>query len=56
MNGHLIRPFGLHFPRARTKHGRLARIAANLAAVNPGCWLNHFFRRPPLAFATLFPA
>ena len=56
MNGHLIRTFGLHFPGARSKHGLLARIAAKLAAVNVGCWLNHLFGRPPLAFTTLFPA
>ncbi len=56
MNGHLIRTFGLHFPGARSKHGLLARIAAKLAAVNVGCWLNRLFGRPPLAFATLFPA
>jgi len=56
MNGHLIRTFGLHFPGARSKHGLLARIAAKLAAVNVGGWLNRLFGRPPWAFATLFPA
>jgi len=56
INGHLTRTFGLHFPGARTPHGLLTRIAAKLAAVNLGLWLNRRFGRPPLAFATLFPA
>ena len=55
INGHLTRSFGLHFPGARTPHGLLTRIAAKLAAVNLGLWLNHLFGRPPLALATLFP-
>ena len=55
INGHLTRTFGLHFPGARTPHGLLTRIAAKLAAVNLGLWLNHLFGRPALALATLFP-
>jgi len=55
INGHLIRAFGLHFPGARSPQGLLTRIAAKLAAVNVGYWLNHLFGRPPFAFATLFP-
>ena len=55
-NGHLIQTFGLHFPRARSKPGLLTRMAAKLLALNVGCWLNQLFGRPPLAFATLFPA
>lgn len=56
INGHLTRTFGLHFPGARTPHGLLTRIAAKVAALNLGLWLNRLFGRPPLAFATLFPA
>ena len=56
INGHLTRTFGLHFPGARTPHGLLTRIAAKLAAVNLGLWLNHLFGRPSVALATLFPA
>lgn len=55
-NGQLTDTLGLHFPRARTPHGFLTRIAAKLAAVKLGLWLNHLFNRPPLALATLFPA
>ena len=54
INGHLIRSFGLHFPGARSPRGLLTRLAAKLAAVNLGHWLNHLFDRPALAFATLF--
>lgn len=56
INGQLTDTLGLHFPRARTPHGFLTRIAAKLAAVNLGLWLNRLFNRPPLALATLFPA
>lgn len=56
LNGHLIQTFGLHFPRARSTPGLLVRIAAKLAAVNLGLWLNRLFGRPPWAFTTLFPA
>ena len=55
INGHLTRTFGLHFPGARTPHGLLTRLAAKLAAVNLGRWLNRLFDRPALALATLFP-
>ena len=55
LNGHLIQTFGLHFPRARSTPGLLVRIAAKLAAVNLGLWLNRLFGRPPWAFTTLFP-
>jgi len=54
INGHLIRAFGLHFPGARSPRGLLTRLAAKLAAVNLGHWLNHLFNRPALAFTTLF--
>ena len=56
MNGHLTRTFGLHLPGARTPHGLLTRVAAKVAAVNLGLWLNRLFDRPALALATLFPA
>ena len=56
INGQLTDTLGLHFPRARTPHGFLTRIAAKLAAVNLGLWLNRLFNRPPLALPTLFPA
>ena len=56
INGQLTDTLGLHFPRARTPHGLLTRIAAKLAAINLGLWLNHLFGRQPLALATLFPA
>ena len=56
INGRLAGTFGLHFPGARTPHGFLTRIAAKLAAVNLGLWLNRLFARPALALATLFPA
>ena len=56
INGHLTRPFGLHFPGARSKPGLLTRIAAKLLALNVGSWLNQLFGRPALALTTLFPA
>lgn len=54
INGHLERVFGLHFPGARSLWGLQSRIAAKLAALNLGIWLNRYFGRPDLAFATLF--
>lgn len=54
INGHLEDTFNLHFPRARSPWGLLTRVAAKLAALNLGIWLNRHFGRPGLAFATLF--
>ena len=54
INGHLTRTFGLHFPGARSKPGLLTRLAAKLAALNLGIWLNQLFGRPALAVTTLF--
>lgn len=54
INNHLENVFGLHFPGARSKWGLLSRVAAKVAAVNLGIWLNRYFGRPDLAFATLF--
>lgn len=54
INSHLENVFGLHFPLARTKWGLLSRVAAKVAALNVGIWLNRYFGRPDLAFATLF--
>ena len=54
INQHLEDVFNLHFPRARTTRGLLARVAAKLSALNLGMWLNRHFGRPHLAFATLF--
>jgi hypothetical protein len=55
VNQHLTDDLHLKFPRARTRWGLLARIAAKLAAFNLGIWLNRHFGRPDLALATLFP-
>ena len=54
INEHLEHVFGLHFPKARSKWGLLTRVAAKLAALNLGIWLNRLFGRPDFAFATLF--
>lgn len=54
INSHLANVFGLHFPGARGKWGLLSRVAAKVSAVNLGIWLNRYFGRPDLAFATLF--
>ena len=54
INGHLEEVFNLHFPQARSWWGLVARIAAKVAALNLGIWLNRYFGRPDLAFATLF--
>ena len=54
INSHLEKVFGLHFPGARSKWGLLSRVAAKVVAVNLGIWLNRYFGRPDLAFATLF--
>lgn len=53
-NERLEHTFHLLFPGARSSWGLLARIAAKLAAFDLGVWLNRFFGRPDLAFATLF--
>lgn len=52
-NGQLEDVFGLHFPRARSKQGLLCRVAAKLAALNLGIWLNQYLGRPNLALGTL---
>jgi len=54
INSQLEEVFGLHFPRARSKWGLLSRVAAKIAALNMGIWLNRHFGRPDLALATLF--
>jgi len=54
INGRLEDTFNLHFPRARSMWGLLSRVAAKLAALNLGIWLNRYFGRPDLAHATLF--
>lgn len=54
VNGQLEEVFGLQFPRARSKWGLLSRVAAKVAALNVGVWLNRHFGRPGLALATLF--
>jgi hypothetical protein len=47
---------GLPFPGARSAWGLLTRVAAKVAALNLGIWLNRLFGRPDLALATLFTA
>lgn len=54
VNGILTGVFHLHFPKARSRWGLLARIAAKVSAFNLGLWLNRHSGRPDLAFATLF--
>jgi hypothetical protein len=54
VNGQLTEVLGLSFPGARSPWGLLARIAAKVAALNLGIWLNRLFGRPDLALATLF--
>ena len=54
VNGQLEEVFGLQFPRERSKWGLLSRVAAKVAALNVGIWLNRHFGRPDLALATLF--
>lgn len=49
----LVDVLHLAFPGARTRWGLLARVAAKLAAFNPGGFLHRHFRRPDLALATL---
>ena len=53
VNGQLEDVLGLHFPGARSKQGLLCRVAAKLAALNLGIWLNQYLGRPNLALATL---
>ena len=55
VNHHLITDFHLPFPQARTRWGLLSRIAAKLATLNLGIWLNRQFGRPDFAFSSLFP-
>jgi hypothetical protein len=54
VNDQLPAVFGLSFPRARSPWGLLTRVAAKVAALNLGIWLNRGFGRPDLALATLF--
>ena len=54
VNGQLEDTFKLHFPRAHSTWGLLSRVAAKLAALNLGIWINRLFGRPDLALATLF--
>ena len=53
INGQLEDVFGLHFPGARSKRGLLCRVAAKLAALNLGIWVNQYLGRPNLALGTL---
>jgi len=55
VNGLLTTVFSLSFPGARTKWGLLTRLAAKVAAVNMGIYLNRLFGRPDLSHASLFP-
>jgi hypothetical protein len=54
VNDQLTAVLGRAFPRARSPWGLLTRVAAKVAALNLGIWLNHLFGRPNLALATLF--
>ena len=54
VNGALVEVFHLRFPRARSRWGLLARIAAKVSALNLGIRLNRHFGRPDLSFTTLF--
>ena len=54
VNGLLEQVFHLHYPKARSRWGLLARVSAKVAALNLGIWLNRRFGRPDLAHATLF--
>jgi hypothetical protein len=56
VNAQLTEVFGLPFPGARSAWGLLTRVAAKVAALNLGIWLNRLFGRPDLALATLFSA
>jgi hypothetical protein len=53
VNGLLVEVFHLAFPRARSRRGLLARVAAKLAALNLALLLNRRLGRPPFALATL---
>jgi hypothetical protein len=54
VNDQLTAVLGLPFPRARSPWGLLTRVAAKVAALNLGIWLNRCFGRPDLVLATLF--
>lgn len=54
VNAHLVHTFQLAYPLARSRWGLLTRVAAKLAAVNLGIWVNRLFGRPDLALRTLF--
>lgn len=56
VNDQLTAVLGLAFPRARSPWGLLTHVAAKVAALNLGMWLNRLFGRPDLALATLFSA
>jgi hypothetical protein len=49
VNGWLEEHLGLHFPRARTDSGLLARLGAKIAAFNIVLWIHRTFGRPLLA-------
>lgn len=54
VNGQRSPVLALAFPGAKTGWERLTRIAAQLATVNLGRWLNQHFGRPPFARASRF--
>lgn len=49
----LLDVFGLAYPKAKTRWGVLAQVAAKLLAFNLGIWLNRRLGRNDLAMATL---
>ena len=53
VNDLLTETFHLAFPRARSRHGLLTRVAAKLAALNLGLLLNRRLGRPRWALASL---
>jgi hypothetical protein len=55
VNDQLTQTLHLPYPGARTRWGLLTRVAAKLAALNIGIWLNRHLGRPSFALATLFP-
>jgi len=55
LNDQLEHVFRLSFPQAKTRRGLLGRVAAKLAALNLGLWLNLRCHRPPFALASLLP-
>lgn len=55
VNGALVEPLHLPFPRAKTMWGVVTRVAAKCAAFNLGIRCNRLLGRPDLALTTLFP-